>query len=293
MSTVWSDLVGAEVKFYEGKYQTRVIEMGQGEPFILIHGLNGHAETWSRVMPGLAEHFRCIAIDLVYHGFSQKEPRDGKLFDHYMAQVIDVMDVIGAQKAHVEGESMGGWTAMLLALKHPDRLNKIILDTAAGIDFDPQAVQHDPNNDDARIGAAGTAAVETPTRETVRGYMESLVLHPEVITDELTEIRCKLYSDPDINDAAKYVRATLRSGAGTQYRLSEEEVSKISVPTLVLWSDHNPREGEDAGERLASLIKGAEYHCVRDAGHWPEWEVPDQHNAAVLSFLASHADVRG
>ncbi len=291
MSTVWSDLVGAEVKFYEGKYRTRVIEMGKGEPFILIHGLTGHAETWSRVMPGLAEHFRCIAIDLVYHGFSQKEPRDGKLFDHYVAQVIDVMDVIGVSKAHVEGESMGGWTAMLLALKQPERLNKIILDTAAGVDFDLQAVQHDPLDENAKIVAAGRAAVDNPTPETARAYMESLVAHPECITDELSEIRYKIFKNPEINESLKYVRMTLDGGGAASYRLSEDQVSQINVPTLVLWSDKNPREKEDAGLRLASLINGSEYHCVKDAGHWPEWEVPDQHNAAVLNFLKAPARV--
>ena len=99
MSSVWTDLMGAEVKFYQGpKYRTRVIEAGTGEPLVLVHGIGGHAEAYSRNIMRLAQDFRVLAIDLVYHGYSSKEPQDGNTIEHYCEQIVELLDVIGADR---------------------------------------------------------------------------------------------------------------------------------------------------------------------------------------------------
>ena len=59
----------------------------------------------------------------------------------------------------------------------------------------------------------------------------------------------------------------------------------MKAPTLVLWTDKNPGMGPNVGERLRSLIPGAQYYCVADAAHWPQWEHPEAHDEVVLQFL--------
>ena len=84
MSSIWVDLMGAEVRYYQGRYKTRVIEAGSGEPLVLIHGVGGHAEAYSRNIMRLSQQYRVMAIDLLWHGYSQRDgfrrrPADGAL----------------------------------------------------------------------------------------------------------------------------------------------------------------------------------------------------------------------
>jgi pimeloyl-ACP methyl ester carboxylesterase len=62
-------------------------------------------------------------------------------------------------------------------------------------------------------------------------------------------------------------------------------LAEVKVPTLVLWSGHNPGSGPDVGRRIAELTPGAVFHCIEDAAHWPQWEQPEEHDRVVLDFL--------
>ncbi|HXG35666.1 MAG TPA: alpha/beta hydrolase [Dehalococcoidia bacterium] len=291
MNTIWVDLLGAEVKYYQGKYRTRVIEAGSGEPLILIHGIGGHAEAYSRNVLRLAQHFRVMAIDLAFHGFSQKQPQDGRPMEHFVAQVIDLLDVIGVEKGYVEGESLGGWIALHLALQHPQRLKRIVLNTAAGVNFSSGTVQEDHAGGLELLRERSLAAIQNPTRETIRKRLEWLMASPDRVTEELVDIRLHIYSQPEAQQSIAYIFNTFFGEAWERYSLNEEQVSQIAVPTLVLWADKNPGHGPDAGERLSSLIKGSQFFCIRDAAHWPQWEKPEEHDQVVSQFLLSPATV--
>jgi pimeloyl-ACP methyl ester carboxylesterase len=71
----------------------------------------------------------------------------------------------------------------------------------------------------------------------------------------------------------------------TQSSVTPSDLAELKAPTLVLWSDKNPGSGENVGQRLASLIPGAEFYCMADAAHWPQWEHPEEHDRRVLQFL--------
>src|SRR5688572_13236769 len=103
--SIYVELVGAQIRYVQGKkYRTRVIEAGEGEPLILIHGTGGSAEAWFRNVMPLAQHFHVCAIDALFHGFSSKESADpemdntGAMADH----VLDFMDAMGFESAHME-----------------------------------------------------------------------------------------------------------------------------------------------------------------------------------------------
>jgi pimeloyl-ACP methyl ester carboxylesterase len=286
MNSVWVDLMGSETKFYQGKkYRTRVIEAGTGEALILIHGVGGHAEAYSRNIMRLAQDFRVLAIDLLYHGYSSKEPLDGDTIDHYAEQVVELLDVIGAEKAYVEGESLGGWIAAWMALHYPERLHKVILNTTAGIQFDEDKVKVDEKGGINLLAERSIAAVNNPNSETIRKRLEWLMASPDRVTDEMVDIRLKIYSNPETQKSLTHVFENSFGGGTTpKYYISEQEAGTIKVPTLVLWSDKNPGTGPDAGERLAALIPGAAYYCINNAAHWPQWEQPEEHDRVVSDF---------
>lgn len=285
--SIWVDLLGSQVGYLGNKFRTRVIESGEGAPLILIHGTGGHAEAYARNVVRLGREFRAMAIDLVWHGLSAKPPFDGNTIPTYAAQVLDLMDSIGAERASIEGESLGGWIALWVALNHPDRLDKIILNTTAGVAFKSGSVDENPEQGSNLLRKRSIAAINDPKPETIRKRLEWLMASPDRVTDELIELRTAFYTNPETRKSLTDVFNTSfspDSGSGV-YRIPEERLGEIRVPTLVLWSDKNPGAGPDVGRRIADLIPAAQYYCISDAAHWPQWEQAEEHDRVVTAFL--------
>ncbi len=284
MSTIWVDLLGSEVCFRGNAYRTRTIEAGGGDTLILIHGVGGHAEAYSRNLIRLGRNFRAVAIDLLWHGLSAKPPFTPEMVPSYAKQVIDLLDSMGVERAHVEGESLGGWVTMYLALHYPDRVNKIVLNTAAGIAWKPGTVDEHPETGVNLLRERSLAAIKDPNRDTVRKRLEWLMASPDRVTDELVDVRYALYNLPETNASLTKVFEN-SFGATVKDRIQEEELARIKAPTLVMWTDKNPGAKPDAGERIAKHIPGAQFYVMKDAAHWPQWEHPEEHDEVVTAFL--------
>ena len=289
MSSIWVDLLSAQTRYYEGKFRTRVVEAGEGEPLVLVHGVGGHAEAYARNVVRLGQAgFRAMAIDLLWHGLSGTPEFDPETYClQFSDQIVDLLDVIGAGKCHIEGESLGGWVAMSTALRYPDRVDRIVLNTTAGVRWNEQSqVRVDNAGGRDALIERSLAAIQDPNPETVRRRLEWLMASPDRVTGELVDLRMKLYSMPEVNRALEGVfRNGLGIGKDRNQYLTEEQVASIKHPTLVFWSDKNPGAGPDVGERIAKLIPGSQYYCMADAAHWPQWEHPEEHDRVIASFL--------
>jgi pimeloyl-ACP methyl ester carboxylesterase len=287
MSTIWLDLLGAQVHILGRRYHTRVIESGDGPPLLLLHGIGGHAEAYARNVVRLGRETRAMAIDLLWHGFSAKPPYvDGEDIPMYGEQVLDLLDAERIERVDIEGESLGGWVGLWLALHHPDRVGRLILNTTAGIRWTRGSVPERPQEGRELLAQRSLAAISQPTPETIRRRLEWLMARPERVTDELVEIRLRLYSDPKIQASLRPVFLNAFAGVGAPRRtIVEEELRSVRAPTLVLWTDHNPGTGPEVGRRIAASIPGARFYLIADAGHWPQWEQPEEHDRVVLGFL--------
>lgn len=285
VSSIWLDLLGSEVRYRGRKFRTRCIEAGSGEPLILVHGVGGHAEAYSRNVVRLGRHYHALAIDLVWHGLSSKPPF-GRSLDTYCEQIVDLLDDLSAERAHLEGESLGGWVGMWFALHYPDRVGKLVLNTTAGVRYAPGAIQERPEEGRLLLRQRSLDAITNPTPETIRKRLEWLMASPDRVTDELVEVRYRMYSDPETKRALTEVyHNSFGYGDSPRYMIPESRLREIKAPTLVFWTDKNPGVGPDVGQRLASLIPGAQYYCMADAAHWPQWEHPEEHDEIVLTFL--------
>ena len=107
-------------------------EYGSGEPLVVLHGLFGSLDNWRSFSLKLADSFRILAVDQRNHGHS---PHSEEMNYRVMAQdIFQFMDQKQLERAHVLGHSMGGKTAMQLALNHPERLGKLMV-----VDIAPRA----------------------------------------------------------------------------------------------------------------------------------------------------------
>jgi pimeloyl-ACP methyl ester carboxylesterase len=171
-------------------------------------------------------------------------------------------------------------------LHHPDRVERVILNTTAGIRWNRDKVKIDDAGGTNLLRERSLAAINDPTRETIKKRLEWLMASPDRVTEELIDLRYAIYTRPDTNASLKNVFAnSFQRGPEARNVVEEDDLAKLAVPAFVLWSDKNPGAGADAGERLAGLIPGSSHYCLRDAAHWPQWEQPEDHDRVVLEFL--------
>ncbi|MGD9995666.1 MAG: alpha/beta fold hydrolase [Ilumatobacteraceae bacterium] len=282
------ELLGAQTRFVQGaRWRHRVIDAGEGgEPLLLIHGIGGHAETFARNIVNLASHgFHAIAIDALHHGFTDKQPYDDETrTDLQVDAIIDLIDALGYERVHIEGESLGGMLAFELGMRAPERCGKLILNTGIGqVRTKKTDFVSDPT-DFKRLSELSYKSIVEPTYENMRNRMEWLVASPERMTDEMVQIRLRLYSDPAIIESMRNLFMIGKTPTWS-FRWEEEDLQKFQPETLVFWTEHNPGQGPDYGEYMAGLFPSAKFYNMLDAAHWPQWEKPEEHDQVLIEFI--------
>ncbi len=284
-SSYWVELLGAQVKFVGSRYRTRIIEAGSGPPLLLLHGTGGHAENYIRNIMPFSRHFRAIAMDFLWHGASDTGHFDPELMPPLLDQIQDVLDSLSIDRVLVEGQSLGGWVAALLAMRHRDRVEKLILTTPMGYTPDPGALQDWTPPDFDKLRENSLDCLRDPTFENVRARIARIVHDPAVLTDEAVAVRHGFYNDPALNRAQQMVITNYLGGSAPQrHALTDDNLQTIKVPSLVYWGEYNLTPPA-LGRRLASRIPSAQFHCAANTGHWAQFENFEEHNAVVLEFL--------
>jgi len=297
MSTTWVNMLGASVKFDGRKYPGRYFEAGSGEPLLLLHGGGGYAENFSRNLMVFSKYFHVFAPDAPWFGMGPQPPFEADIMAVFLDHLVDFLDWKGFESAHVEGQSMGGWTAMSLAREHPERVRRLVLATATGFTVSvPGAAERPRPAAQPAAPAARPARSEStdplinPTFENVSSRMAGLVANRERIPEELVRIRMKLYGTPWISGSMQKAGAAYRDARlggetpASKHWFGEKELGEIKAETLVYWGEKNTASPA-TGERLAQLIPNARFYCNPDTGHWAQFEHADVHNRHVLRFL--------
>ena len=285
--SIWNELqgVGLTQTWYDaGGIRTRVIEAGSGYPLFLLHGTGGHAEAYSRNIAAHAEHFRVIAYDMVGHGYTDAPDIDyGE--QAYVDHLRDLMDAMGIESAHLSGESLGGSVAAWFALQHPERVDKLVLNT--GLPLSPNTQQGIDQMKD--FLARSRKATGTPTREALAMRMKWLFLEETSLTEELLETRFRIYSQP--GRAAAIRKLTERAIGGLIDPANQEswyrpdQLRELKCPTLLLWTHHNPGQPVELARQAAADVPDARVVVLDKSSHWPQWEEPEAFNKAQIEFL--------
>jgi 2-hydroxy-6-oxonona-2,4-dienedioate hydrolase len=270
--SIWGELadVDHQVRHVDAAgVRTRVLQAGAGPDLVLLHGTGGHLEAYARDIAGLAADFRVTAYDMVGHGWSDLPDRPytiDVLSDHLLA----TMDALGIGRAHLSGESLGGWVAAWTAAYHPERVDRLVLNTPGVM---------------ARMRDSTMAAVLDPSDETVRRRVEFLFHHKEMVTDELVNLRRAVYRRPSFVQAITNTLVLQDPAVRKDFAWTPGWVGRITTPTLLLWTDHDPTGGLDEAQLLLDWLPDARLHVIEDAGHWPQWEKPAEYLRVHRDFL--------
>ncbi|MGD9634939.1 MAG: alpha/beta fold hydrolase [Pirellulales bacterium] len=278
---MWQELAGVphSIRYARAKgIRTRYLEAGpaDGEVLLFLHGSGGYLEAYIRNIAAHAEKFRVIALDLLGHGHTDK-PDHPYEPHHYAAHIIDFMNELAIDRAHLSGESLGGWVAARLAIDHPQRVRRMVLNTAAGIHFDPVVSD--------KIHRLSIASVINPTKETVRARLEWLMLDPAFVTEEMVDMRLRVYRQPGFARSMENIMCLHTPEFRIPNLLTEAALATIEAPTLVLWTTHDPGSSVELGRKLAAGIRGSRFVVMENCGHWPQFENAAAFNELQMEFL--------
>lgn len=279
--SVWTALLGQDfaVRHLEvGNWDTRILEAGKGpRTVVMLPGTGGHLEFCARNVTAFAQHYRVVAIDYPGHGFTTHATRGLEIAD-YVDHLRTLLDVLGVERAHLNGESLGGWIAVKFAVAHPERVDKLVLNTPGGAVSTPQAR--------ARLRTLSQQAAEDPTPERIRARLEWLMADNATVTDELVDIRRTIYSQPTFAESMRSILALQDDEIRARNAITDEELAAIKHTALVVWTSDDPSGPASAGAEMAKKIDNARFELIDNAGHWPQWEQFEQFNELVLNFLA-------
>lgn len=284
--SIWTDLMGLPYaqKFIDaGGIKTRVVEAGDGPPLVFLHGTGGHAEAYARNMAAHARHFRVYAIDMIGHGYSDR-PDIGYSIQTFVDHVADFIDAVGG-KVHLSGESLGAIVSSLVALQHPAKIDRLVLNTGLPIVPSEAGRQELLRGLEISRQAAGQL-----TWEIVKTRLAFLMHEPEKsVTDELVDVRYKIYAQPGMlpimGRIAQNVLGTITNLDSAKDLFQPEKLKKLTPPTLILWTRYNPGQHMDVAEQGARLIPGARLHVMQNSAHWPQWEEVEEFDRVHIDFL--------
>lgn len=281
--TLWTDLAGLDytVRHVDvGPWSTRVLETGRGAPFLLMHGTGGHLEAFTRNLRALGTHYRLIAYDYPGHGWTTTTTTDLEI-DDYIEHLVGLMDTLGIERAHLSGESLGGWVAVKFAARYPDRVDRLVLNTPGGTMATPEVME--------RIRSLSQAAADDPSEERIRARLEWLMADNSSVTDELVAIRRGVYGRPGFAESMRHILCLQDPEIRRRNLVTDDELAAVKAPTLVIWTSDDPSGPAKAGLDMAERIPGGEFRLISNAGHWPQWEQQEEFDAVVLEFLGREA----
>jgi pimeloyl-ACP methyl ester carboxylesterase len=248
-------------------------ERGKGEPLVLIMGFGASGVVWNKHTAVYEKHFRCIILD--NRGVGQSDQSEGPYTTAMMAaDTIAVMNHAGVQRAHVAGISMGGAITQELAIRYPERVNKLLL-VSSWARFNNYAKAVYVNLKHIR------ASVST------QHYMELLQLwifappHYEKSWDELKQGAADAANDP-----------LLQSQLGFEGQLdacinhnSVDRLHLIKSPTLITVGMKDIFTPPEFSYQIHEHIKGSNISEYPDGGHVHHWEDLNRFNNETLQFL--------
>jgi len=188
------------------------------------------------------------------------------------------MDGLGIQRAHLSGESLGGWVAVKFAARHPDRVHRLVLNTPGGTMATPEVME--------RIRSLSQAAADDPSQQQVRARLEWLMADPRSVTDELVAIRQGIYQRPGFPASMRHILCLQDPQIRRRNLVTDAELAATTAPTLVIWTSDDPSGPAKAGLDMAERVQKGEFQLIKDAGHWPQWEQQEQFDKIVLEFLS-------
>ncbi len=251
------ELQGSKVRYYEA---------GDGPNLIFLHGLGGDAADWAPNIGPVSKYYHVYALDQIGFGRSDKPASDYKI-ETFVTYLEAFMQALNIPKATLVGNSLGGWIAAEFAIRHPDRVDKLVLVDAAGLRARASEI----------LPVFGLAAWAEK-----RQQLEGALRDRRLVEIEFERFSLAWHLKRGDSKTIEHVVASVLAGK----EFLDDNAAGIRAPTLVLWGRNDLWIPLLMGERLAKAVPGAKLVVLDRCGHLPQLERPKEFNSAILEFLA-------
>ncbi|MGO9935252.1 MAG: alpha/beta fold hydrolase [Steroidobacteraceae bacterium] len=284
-STLEARYAGAASHFVDlpGGYHVHYRDEGDtSQPLlVLLHGFGDSFTTWEGWVRELTPKFHLISLDFPGHGLT-RAPQGSVLGGAGLADFVDAFAAkLALPKFAVAGNSMGGGAAWQLAVRHPDRIDALILIDAAGF----------PNEKPPADVPLAFKILRYPIG---RAVLRNIDNRPLIEQGLKTDVYDKSLITPFIVDRwAEFQRAPghrailMGVSPGNQSAATASLVAGIKAPTLILWGESDPLIDLAAARKFAAAIPGSILIIYPKVGHLPQIEIPQRSAADAASFLSS------
>ena len=242
----------------EGKF--KYIEIGEGEPLVLLHGLFGALSNFRSLIDHFSQTHKVVVPMLPLFELDLLHTSVGGLqkFVHRFIETKDYKDI------HLMGNSLGGHVALVYVLKHPERVKSLILTGSSGL-FE---------------NGMGDTYPKRGDREYIRKKTELTFYDPAMATEDLVNEVFEI-----TNNRIKVIKIIALAKSAIRNNLGEE-LNQIKQPTCLIWGNNDTITPPFVGKEFNKLIPNSEIHFIDKCGHAPMMEVPEEFNSVLDGFLA-------
>jgi len=247
----------------------RCLELGEGDsvPVLLVHGFGADLNTWMFTQPALAAGRRTLALDLPGHGGSAKEVGAGDP-ESLTDAVEGALGVLGIERVHLIGHSMGGAIAAVAALRRPERVASLTLIASAGLGSEINTSFID-------------GFVRASRRREATEVLGLLVDNPALVSRAMVEDVLR-YKRLDGVSAALAKIAEAWFGDGRQSLDLTGRMAALTMPVQLVWGRNDRVIPVAHAEALAARMT---VHVLEAAGHLPHMEKAGEVNRLIGQFI--------
>jgi len=275
---------GFNVKYSKSTPKLAYIDEGKGEVVLLVHGLASNAGFWRYNIPELSKYFRVIAVDLPGYGKSDKGNYSYKMtfFANSLKQLLDELQI---DKVNFVGHSMGGQIGIWFSILYPDRINKLVLASSAGIE------KFNRGEGEWLKSVVTIKSVKSTNEEGVRRNLSNNFYNWRSELEWMVEERVRMAKAKDFDF---FARAVTRSVAGMIDEPTSDKLSQINSPVLIIYGEKDglipnpylhPGFTSNVFKVGQQKIKNSILYEIKDCGHMIMMERPDEFNKVVINFL--------
>ena len=256
-------------------WRTNLLEQGSGFPLLLIHGSGPGVTAWANwrlVMPQLAQSRRVLAPDMLGFGYSERPTDAHYNLDTWVLHALGVLDALGIAQADLVGNSFGGAIALALAVRHPERVRRLVLMGSVGVPFELT-----PGLD--------AAWGYTPTLANMRALLDLFACDRSLVNDDLAELRYQASIRPGFQESFAAMFPAPRQRWIEALCSDERAIRALPHPTLVVHGREDQIIPLETSLTLAHWIANAQLHVYGHCGHWTQIEHAGRFARLVEDFL--------
>lgn len=259
----------------------------QGLPLVMLHGGGPGASSLSNfgsALAGFEKGFRVVLVDQPGFGASDKPAVEGNYYRFAAEHVLGVLDHLGLDRVHLLGNSLGGGTAMRLALEWPDRVGRLVLMGPGGLSLN--LFHADPTEGVQRL----MDFAANPSPEALRAFISCMVVDQSLVTDELVAERFAAATAPGSAEAMASMGWSFWNPETAEDGMLWREAHRLRKHTLLTWGREDRVNPLDGAIAALKLIPKAQLHVFPNCGHWAQIEAAEEFCEVATTFLARHVE---